>query len=571
MLGHCVLALVLVAPAIMADYVPGTPGGSWTTEELGMVKAKINWVIDNPEDAMMSLTKDSKRETRRLQNKIRGTMSFFRKKDNLDSIIPTAAKFVRLTFHDCLKETDTGAGCNGCFNFNMVPTKWYMDGPCSGRRKKVREDFCIKKEGDLRPQIQNETDNNNLLWICLVLEEIYTKLEYGPFKMQSESLFQSGKSRADLWAYAGLVTVQKTIENNNKKCNDDKLPAPCLLQVDSSSKSCKLEAGIPNFRTGRSDCIPNCGEDKPNFCTTEMENHPDPHGNGNKTAEFFAEDFGLDVQEAVALLGAHSLGRTHRTTSMFSNKPWTPQGQSDWNNFYYINGVNKTGFRFADPTILGHDVDQCNLNNVSGFTGDEEGKPVPIKFRVKSERATKNHGPFNWQLFSTGCSALKCQELSIANSGRYHENSCCHWLAFCIDNQDDCPFDLESFDSPNFVSMNINMLNVDMGFVFDFETDADGRPYGCPGLDNERWLANKERFSGEVDCPLNKEPSGLGDDPDGNVRTFFAEFDFYAKNPQNWVDTFTRSYDAMLENGVDNSTLTAAPTDWFKDSKSGCA
>ena len=110
-----------------------------------------------------------------------------------------------------------------------------------------------------------------------------------------------------------------------------------------------------------------------------------------------------------------------------------------------------------------------------------------------------------------------------------------------------------------------------MGFVFDFETDADGRPYGCPGLDNERWLANKERFSGEVDCPLNKEPSGLGDDPDGNVRTFFAEFDFYAKNPQNWVDTFTRSYDAMLENGVDNSTLTAAPTDWFKDSKSGCA
>jgi hypothetical protein len=527
-----------------------------------MVKSKINWVIDNPEDAMRNLTDDDGRQPRKFQRKINMTMNFFRRKGNLDSIIPTAAKFVRLTFLDCLKETNTGAGCNGCFNFHLVPTKWYMDAKCSGVRRAIKEDFCIEKEGGLRPMVQNETDNNNLLWIGLVLEEIYTKLDYGPFETQSVSLFQSGKSRADLWAFAGLVAVQKTIENNNNKCNDD-LPAPCLLQVDSSSESCRLEAGIPNFRTGRSDCVPNCGEDQPNFCTTEMENHPDPHGNGNKTAQFFADDFGLNVQEAVALLGAHTLGRTHRTTSFFSNKPWTPQGQSDWNNFYYVNGVNKTGFRFADPAILGIDVDQCNLNTVSAFTGDEKGMPVPIKFRVKSERGTSNHGPWNWQLFSTDCKAQKCQEISIANGGMYHENSCCHWLEFCTNNEDDCPFETTAFNSPNFVSMNINMLNVDMGFVFNFQTDADGRPYGCPGLDKAPWLDNKIRFSEEVDCPLNTDPSGLGEDPNGNVRTFFAEFEFYAKNPQNWVDTFTRSYDAMLENGVDNSTLTVAPTDWF--------
>ena len=31
-------------------------------------------------------------------------------------------------------------------------------------------------------------------------------------------------------------------------------------------------------------------------------------------------------------------------------------------------------------------------------------------------------------------------------------------------------------------------------------------------------------------------------------RTFFAEFDFYAKNPQRWVATFTKSFDKMMEN-----------------------
>jgi len=102
------------------------------------------------------------------------------------------------------------------------------------------------------------------------------------------------------------------------------------------------------------------------------------------------------------------------------------------------------------------------------------------------------------------------------------------------------------------------MLNVDMGFVLDFETDSNGRPTGCPGLDDERMS-----FSKEVDCPRNDYPSGLGKDPNGNERTFFAEFQFYANNSQAWVKTFTRTYDMMMENGVDNSTLTLAPNDWF--------
>ena len=49
-------------------------------------------------------------------------------------------------------------------------------------------------------------------------------------------------------------------------------------------------------RTGRSDCISDCGMEDPDFCTRQEEIHPDPHGNGNLTAEFFADNFGLNVQ-----------------------------------------------------------------------------------------------------------------------------------------------------------------------------------------------------------------------------------------------------------------------------------
>ena len=40
-----------------------------------------------------------------------------------------------------------------------------------------------------------------------------------------------------------------------------------------------------------------------------------------------------------------------------------------------------------------------------------------------------------------------------------------------------------------------NMLNVDMGMVFDFQTDVNGRPIGCPGKLNGIHLESSPRFS----------------------------------------------------------------------------
>ena len=46
----------------------------------------------------------------------------------------------------------------------------------------------------------------------------------------ASSLRDSGKSRADLWALAGIVAVEFGIETNNRKCRDPSVPGCHHLQ-----------------------------------------------------------------------------------------------------------------------------------------------------------------------------------------------------------------------------------------------------------------------------------------------------------------------------------------------------
>ena len=63
------------------------------------------------------------------------------------------------------------------------------------------------------------------------------------------------------------------------------------------------------FKFGRKDCVPenNPGDDEDNlnrpFLTTRPEIHPQTHGNGPTTVDFFKEQFGLEAKYAIVLLG----------------------------------------------------------------------------------------------------------------------------------------------------------------------------------------------------------------------------------------------------------------------------
>ena len=51
--------------------------------------------------------------------------------------------------------------------------------------------------------------------------------------------------------------------------------------------------------------------------TARGESHPNPHGNGKMTTDFFKKDFGLTARESAALLiGAHSFGTFNYEVSM---------------------------------------------------------------------------------------------------------------------------------------------------------------------------------------------------------------------------------------------------------------
>merc|ERR1719254_204869 len=52
--------------------------------------------------------------------------------------IPTAAKFLRLGFHDCFKYQDNSGGCDGCLNFEGMFHNLNMDERVTNRRGKKR-------------------------------------------------------------------------------------------------------------------------------------------------------------------------------------------------------------------------------------------------------------------------------------------------------------------------------------------------------------------------------------------------------------------------------------------------
>ena len=69
------------------------------------------------------------------------------------------------------------------------------------------------------------------------------------------SLYQSGKSRADLWQFAGLVALEQLIERSNRACDLDYHQRQQVRLLEGREK-CEIKLTKPlKFMTGRKDCI----------------------------------------------------------------------------------------------------------------------------------------------------------------------------------------------------------------------------------------------------------------------------------------------------------------------------
>ena len=416
-----ILYLFVFLPfAYCSPYVPGTTGAPWTSEELFAIKGQLTWIIRNSRDALFKVqggpvaflegkidnweTVTGKFIYKRYSREAEVTLSGIKENSRLeDTLLPNIGKMVRLAFHDCLKDTETG-GCNGCLNFRNIGS----EGEGADSQGCHRDKSCPKDS------LERRIDNNNLLWVARVLEILYTDPE-PPFSKSrrfklKKSLKDAGKSRADLWAYAGLVAMEISTYLHNNYC-DPEGEGLCPGQFDERSPSCHYDLPTLTFKTGRRDCTPSCTGTNSfyDFCSVADEVQPDALGNGDSVIKFFKDTFNFTARESVAILGAHSLGHAHEQISGFRHYPWTGGFTNVLNNNYYKQMADPGMYRVRKQRGLGR-KQKCNLK-ISTFIGDEYGNAITSFWLPRSQWQNNDGGPWNWNPFGLKCDPRKCEKI----------------------------------------------------------------------------------------------------------------------------------------------------------------
>merc|ERR1719401_286280 len=438
-----------------AEGGPGA-GAPWTMMEARIVADKIKKLDGKAIAAMYPA--------------IRGTTS--------DRIDPP--KLVRFGFHSCLKNEDGTGGCDGCMSFeNMF------------------SDLRLNKS----MHFPRFTDNNNLGNIAYALELIFTDASYPPgsYKLE-QSLFESGKSRADLWAFASMWGIHQAIVLQQRHCGPEGNNTGLwgVIETMGYGDACKLNlSSAMKFYTGRRDCKPSESLEMP-FMSAKPEVHPVVYGNGADTVNFFETQFGMTPRETVAVMGVHSLGSFHPQISGFKYK-WTRKQEQSFNNQYYKNLVS-TNYSVTynlkcNGEVLGGGWQHCPTN----------------QWKVRPMEKTKELGPFLW-----------------------------------------------------FHSKDQTAISPDTGLYFSFDVDEHGRPLGCPGMPQKWSVAgglqnslNRRgnlgvniRYNMQPKCPLNTAPVDA-------TKKMHELVEDYARSQQTWINDFIPAYEKMLFNG--NQQLVRGP------------
>ena len=211
---------------------------------------------------------------------------------------------------------DGSGGCDGCLNWEGVGARF-----AAVPDSKAHDDVGL-------------TNNNGLEWTVVALEHVYTDPSF-PRSAPSLniSLRDSGKSRADLWAFATMLAVEHGVETNNLICDGTYNNNPHVqCHEDIGTDRCHVNFPVPlQFKTGRRDCTE--FGDEP-YKATKHESHPNAMGNGQMTMDFFKNDFGFTGRDTVAIMGAHTMGRMIVHVSLFPYV-WTSRGTFMFNNHYY--------------------------------------------------------------------------------------------------------------------------------------------------------------------------------------------------------------------------------------------
>jgi len=523
--------LTLLTHSSSGDYAPGSPGAPWSQAELLVVRAKL-WRI----------FADSKAPT--IYNTIPRTGLAPPNLSNDLGFFP--AKLLRLSFHDCLRYVDGSGGCDGCLNWEGVGVRFPPTEP-------IKYKFSY-------PDMKT-TNNNGIEYAVAMMEELYTNPDFPAATPKlTKSLKSTGKSRADLWAYAAKVAVEFTVENNNFHC--EKKPRnwngsyvgksnDCHRALDQEDCKVVLSREI-KFVYGRKDCqtsyyIP--------YKAEKDEVHPNPEANGDSTIDFFKSEFDFTGRETVAIMGAHTLGRMYPSHSLFKYT-WTSRAGNLFNNAYYKNFVNKQDYFYESQ-----DKNTClPIGDANGVIPDTKWVPTMNGF-------TKSGGPMHWIRMHFACP--QCTYRAAKSDWMQQEfDECCvgkpEDLMCKPDNatrneQDD----IKGCEKYRFAfGLDEMTINAEMGLYYKFE-EVNGIPTSCSGFSNfnmAAWTKPGNRMNTrrayDHGCPLNMRQEPLNDDPLSTI------IEKYAENQAVWVDDFIPAFEKMMRNGYSVTELTEAPSSW---------
>ena len=350
----CIFALRLVAgdvcpkfdPGIGQGYIPGTPGASWTTEEILIVKEKV-MVMIHPDNTNLY---DDRTRFPPIVNRVYGDGDVWNENPNnvADSsgifynrqfprsnndLSPSSRKLVRLAFHDCLRSTDAqgnlSGGCDGCLNWSGMD--WLNELPLCNMA------FSYPWWPSYRSEpVQHKTDNNKLSTTVMALQWIYMDPTWPPgAKNLSSSLWSTGKSRADLWQLAASTALEVEIARANYGCSNKASYQQMVLALEGMDKCLwKLHKPIP-FQYGRADCVNNHEQAQTGcpFEATDTENHFNHNGLASTVLEGLRDDFGLSARQSIALMASHGIKRASHDKVMGMTYTWA--GNPFISNLYF--------------------------------------------------------------------------------------------------------------------------------------------------------------------------------------------------------------------------------------------
>ena len=128
--------LLLIEIVYGQQYIPGQPGASWTRQEFIATRGHLRWITRNSQKALLKVgggpIESLEGKIDNWQN-VTGQDIFSRYSRMVDAnppgikengrtqeaLLPNIGKMIRLAFHDCIKDSETG-GCNDCLNFDHM-------------------------------------------------------------------------------------------------------------------------------------------------------------------------------------------------------------------------------------------------------------------------------------------------------------------------------------------------------------------------------------------------------------------------------------------------------------------